>query len=576
VRRLTGWVAIDDGSRAPVLGGATDAARDGVHAAVVGRLDGRTELSDRLGPARPAAADPTDAELILAAYLRWGLDFPAHLVGDFALAVWDERARRMLLARDALGVEDLYWRPHGTGIAFDTRPEALAVARPAADRLDREALAAFLAGDDRPSTRSVWAGVHALAPAHRLVYERGQARCERYWSPPAAGSGRIRTLAEAAEMIRDDLARAVEDRLRDVHGPFGTTLSGGLDSGLVSSLAARARARAVAVTFGFDRFAACDERLRSRRLAGALGIDRIEVVVDRANLLDGARHAADGPFVGWDAAHDEALSRLAALGASVLLTGHGADDLFAGDRAAYGARILRGDARRALAVLRSSRGEPLAALRRLAGFVAAALPGRRRSAPEPPPWLAPGAWRTAEAASDGMPATDLVGCRAALAWHRRRAETWGVEVRHPFLDRRLVERLASIAPHLLVDPMAAKPLLRATAAGVMPGAALASARKTRFGMLLLESLREERDRVSAWLADPRSADLGLVDADALRTTWDRFLSEDAVDLSIWRAVSLESWLRSDAHRLPEMETHMSFWSTVPHGSHDLAVAGGAP
>lgn len=207
----------------------------------------RVRLDDRDGLARTLGLDPSraaamgDSALLFAAYRRWERDCPNHVHGDFVYAAWHWREGRLEAAVDHWGGSAaLFWAPLGRGLIVADNLSLL-VAHPDVPRTpDLDALAGFMrAGIDRSSTP--YRAVRMLSGGHRLEYRGGDARVRRWWRPDTEPdwSG---DCGERAERTRHLLDQAVKARLRS-SGKVASTLSGGLDSGLVAALAAKRLAR---------------------------------------------------------------------------------------------------------------------------------------------------------------------------------------------------------------------------------------------------------------------------------------------------------------------------------------------
>ncbi|MFP5288847.1 MAG: asparagine synthase-related protein, partial [Thermoanaerobaculia bacterium] len=281
------------------------------------------------------------------------------------------------------------------------------------------------------------------------------------------------------------------------------------------------------------------------------------------------RPPLEAPFSAWDACLREALRRARARGARVLLTGHGGDDLLWGSRFVYADRLRRGDPRAVLEVLRAASAQrhvwrwivyhhlvqPLLskaadrALRRLAG---------REPDSDLPDWIDGGfARRTglAERIQETRPRRFPEAARQALYdhleqtpwdrsafWYGQHAADFGIEVRHPFLDRRLIELLFSIPPAQLFRADLSKGLLRRAMAGLLPETVRLRRGKTHLSAFLELSLGgENRARIERMLAAPLAADLGIVNGERLLAAYKR--NPDR----LWNPIALEIWLRE--HRL---------------------------
>lgn len=203
------------------------------------RLDNRPELCDLFAiPYNERAATP-DSELILRAYLKWGEESPDHLIGDWSFAAWQPDARKLFLARDHHGNTSLVCWQEGAHFAFASDPTALyAIGAPR--RLNELYLAQVLISwPAYHGPQTIDLDIQRLPPAHAMTVTPQGTRVWRYWRLEDTPELRLPTREEYAEGFLEVYDRAVRDRLRS-HRPIGVTLSGGLDSGSVTALAARA------------------------------------------------------------------------------------------------------------------------------------------------------------------------------------------------------------------------------------------------------------------------------------------------------------------------------------------------
>ncbi len=544
------------------------------------RIDNRRELLDELGDRRPSGGGPpTDAELILAAYRRWGDACPAHLIGDFAFALWDATRHHLLCARDALGVKPLHYAQVGNVLCIASEAQAV-LAHPAVPRrLDELAVADWLANVWGEETRTFFRDVQQLAPAHSL---RAGANVvvQRYWDIDARRTIRHPRDEDYADELRELLRRAVADRLRGTSAVIGVLLSGGMDSTSVAALASEQAAQLgrqlVAYSFAYDQ-EECYERRYSRAVADQLGIE-IEYMPVRgrylAQDLASFRPELESPFAGEEALLRAVFERHRERHGRLLLTGHGGDSLVQGSGYVFADRVARGDlgALKELLVLARVRHDPLHKLAYLA-IVRPLLPdgpvlalgritGRARR--QLPAWLADDFVRRIDLvrrlqAQPPCPpgsrawqhryrrALHLGSVARAVHWLERRGTPFGLACRHPFLDRRLAEYVLAIPQELFVRGGLGKALLRQAMAGRLPECVLRRVDKTRLTRSVAETLREPgaRQEVLAALDLRESAGRGMIVAEALRTAWQRFAAggPDMVGYEMLRAVQFELWLR---------------------------------
>jgi asparagine synthase (glutamine-hydrolysing) len=229
------------------------------------RLDNREELGDQLG--LPVAGGTlSDAQLILAAYLKWGESCPEHLLGDFAFAIWDGRKRVLFGARDHMGVRPFiyHYRP-GAGFAFGSEPKAVLAAPGVPFRVNEQRLADYLRLAFYDKEATFFEGVRRLPPGHWVQVDAKSCAIRPYWSPDPSREIRLKGDREYAEAFREKFTEAVRCRLRS-SAPIASQLSGGLDSSLVTCVAndvlAAQRAGAVLHTVScvFDDYPEVDER----------------------------------------------------------------------------------------------------------------------------------------------------------------------------------------------------------------------------------------------------------------------------------------------------------------------------
>jgi asparagine synthase (glutamine-hydrolysing) len=275
----------------------------------------------------------SDTEAIVHAFEEWGSRCVERFNGMFALAVWDGRQQRLLLARDRLGIKPLYVHDGPEGVVFGSELKAV-VAAPWIDvAWDLEGLDDFLTYEYVPAPRTILQEVRKLAAGTVLLYDRARGSvpaAERFWRPVPAGPAPT-TPEQASEELDDRLRTSVRRRLMaDV--PLGVFLSGGIDSSIVTGLVSAEIPEPVrSFSLGFsDR--SYDELRYARRAAARFGTDhREELVTPRAVLL--AERLADHfdePFGDVSAFPTYLLSELARRDVTVALSGDGGDELFAG------------------------------------------------------------------------------------------------------------------------------------------------------------------------------------------------------------------------------------------------------
>lgn len=200
------------------------------------RIDNRNELADRLSLARASVARMTTAELILAAYQRWGEDCPQYLLGDFAFAIED--STKLFLARDPLGICPLYLGEGDSGLVYGGEVEEVLAQPGMSSALSPQAtLSYLLTGGIHGPELTLYQHVTRLPAAHTLTLSGGDKTLRRYWHPEAVPRLPAASSADYSARLRALLEDAVRVRL-PCEGPVGSHLSGGLDSSAIVGLAA--------------------------------------------------------------------------------------------------------------------------------------------------------------------------------------------------------------------------------------------------------------------------------------------------------------------------------------------------
>ncbi len=272
-----------------------------------------------------------DTEVIAHLYEEHGVDCVHHLRGMFCFALWDERRRRLLVARDRVGKKPLFYSFRGGVLSFASELTAL-MADPEVPRdVDPEAIDAYLTFGYVPAPLSAFRAVRKLPPAHRLIFEAGHLSVERYWQLDFADKRRFASDEEMHEAIREELRAAVRRRMvADV--PVGAFLSGGIDSSAVVAAMAEQSPTPVktfSIGFGDEAF---NELPRARQIAQRFSTDHHELVVepDAVELLPKmVRHYGE-PFGDHSALPSFYLAEMAREHVTVALNGDGGDECFAG------------------------------------------------------------------------------------------------------------------------------------------------------------------------------------------------------------------------------------------------------
>jgi asparagine synthase (glutamine-hydrolysing) len=554
-------------------------ASDGYLLAFGGRLDNAAEVRRTLRYAVPHASD---AELVLATYRAAGIEGFASLVGDFALSLWDPTRKQLLLACDALGRRALYYHRNAEHLfwASECRPLLQAVGRVS---LDDEFVADYLA--NRVSVgHSPFQGIHAVPAGHVLVVDDGaDARLVRYWQFDPGYRVTYRTDAEYAEHFSSLFREAVACRMR-ADGPVVCELSGGLDSSSIACTAdALVRGGHVeapsirTVSHVYRTSATSDETPYIEQVERLLGQRGEWVLDDEWPLLQplpkGLRPDLPSGRLASAAAEGRVDTLMKGWGSRVLLCGIGGDQLFWSQPYVglpLADHLVRGqlvELFRAGVAWSRWQGHALPGVL-WAGAVKPLLPRAWQLRVEPEErmgeWIDSEFARRTQLPARMLPGVDDVGfhlpstsrqygliCPSLrpFALERSASERY-VDVRYPYLDRRLVEFALAIPLDQKVRPGETRSVVRRGLVGIVPEAIRTRVSKSGPSEALQRALIREWPRVSPWLSAPLVAEHGYVDGDAFRTTLDRArhgLTTHASQLR--KTLSLEMWLRT-LHELP--------------------------
>jgi len=271
----------------------------------------------------------TDTEVIVHLYEEEGERAVERLRGMFAFAIWDVKERRLFLARDRLGQKPLFYARRGDRFLFASEIKALLKDSSIRGSLNATALASYLSLRFVPSPLTMFEGIHSLPPAHTLIYQDGKARIRRYWSLKYLPK-RTASEADLVDELEEVLTDAVRSHLMsDV--PLGTFLSGGIDSGLMTALAARNVGRGLPTFSVGSDSQEFSEIPMARDIARRYATEHHEAIAcpDLISFLPVMVHHLDMPGDPIAACQYYA-AQLAGRSVKVVLGGDGGDELFGG------------------------------------------------------------------------------------------------------------------------------------------------------------------------------------------------------------------------------------------------------
>ncbi len=286
----------------------------------------------------------SDTEVVLRAWRRWGVAALDRCRGMFAFALHDPVANKLFLVRDRLGIKPLYYYLDASGLCFASELAALRAAGLAPAEIDETALSLYLRFGYVPTPATIYRGIRKLPPGSVLTLDlaTGRATTDRYWQPIAHIRGRSEpdALAELEALLRDTVRLYVRS---DV--PFGSFLSGGVDSSLVTALMGEILGEPVrSFSIGFAETSHC-ELPYAQQAAERVGTDHHAALLDQKQaqaLLPRLAARFGEPFADSSCLPTWYVSRLAAGEVKMVLSGDGADELFAGYQSHLAVLLAKG------------------------------------------------------------------------------------------------------------------------------------------------------------------------------------------------------------------------------------------
>jgi asparagine synthase (glutamine-hydrolysing) len=560
--------------RQPIADGAL-----GVVVACNGEIDNHRELRAWLVEQGYQVSAATDIAVLPAMYRALGDSFIDRLVGAFAIALWDQRDQRLLLARDRAGERHLFYAVGNGEARFATELGALGAdpCRPLG--LDTAAVSGFLRDGYFVAPSSPATGVRKVAPGEIVTLGIDGVSARRYWRWPVTAAAR--TVPSVDRF--DEVFREAVRRQSDVDVPYGVFLSGGIDSSLVAAVARSVRPDHAfkAFTVRFEE-ASYDEGSHAERVADALGVPCVPVWVAPAMLpaalADLVRRVGE-PLADPAWVPAALLARRASEDVKLALIGEGADELFGGYPTYIGARVSAGYARLPAALqsvfARAVRRWPPSDRKVTVSFLlkkfvdGAALDGVARhllwTSNISPALLqrlgvqAP-AGRATEPAGELLDTLQLTDLETSLAEGLlvkgdRSAMASALELRAPFLDRDVMEFAATLPACERVRGLTTKVFLKRFAARYLPRA-IVHRRKRGLSVPLSRWLR---DPLADWAIERIGAEslaLAGVDRRAALDLFDEHRSRRADHARpLWALIVLSEWLESRSQKRRDLGQH---------------------
>ncbi|MEX1133346.1 MAG: asparagine synthetase B family protein [Acidimicrobiia bacterium] len=486
--------------------------------------------------------------------------FP-RLKAPFALA--EEAGGRWVALTDPFGLKPLFFaRANGAWAVAETTDD-ISQLLPGSDlQLNESSVVGHISGPYSPRREDTFfSDISAVPPGSMVQLGPNGVTTTRLWDPSAIPIDRTLTLAEAASELRRLIQEVASDYVAE--GPGAVTVSSGMDSTSVIAGLVEAGADVSGITWASAEIPEADESHWARLTCEKLGVPLLELQIDASTLLpdEGIVTRPSSPFINmFDQVWRATSAEMAKQGRQTMYTGLSGDHLFGGwvspvADSLVTLRLLQTSkylSRRRLhhpSLLRTLRAEILSPLLRQA------LPRVWARRQQPVPWLHDDyhdLWRERQAETVGrglLPGRGervyrlddgLISQLSADLDHSSEAE--GINIRHPLLDRRLVEFAISLPTELLNDGTTDKLVLREAMSGVLPDEVV-ELDNILPGAIAQKAMRARADRLLALTKDMRSADLGFVYEPALAKNVAGFMRGDHDNMDFWNTLTLEDWLR---------------------------------
>jgi asparagine synthase (glutamine-hydrolysing) len=554
-------------------------AEESVWVAFNGEIYNFPELKQELEGYGHRFQTRSDTETIVHGYKQWGLDVFNHLNGMFGVAVWDERRRRLVIARDAMGIKGVYYRVDDQGVSFGSEMRAVLAARNERPEIDPVALSLFLRYRYTPSPYTLVRGIRKLAPGTMLVCENGSATEERWYRYTPRPFDPMPSADEAQEELIAIYRRAMKRHLlSDV--PVGLLLSGGLDSNLLLKLMNENGSGWPTYTIGYGASFSDDELVTAEETSRLIGSQHTSVELNErmfTDCLPTIVKSVEEPVATSSIVPMYMVCKRARQDVKVVLVGQGPDELFGGYKRHIGVRYggywaglppwMRGTLSKSIQML--PRNEMLKR-----GVYALDAPDRLERYDKTlslvPADTMRGMFRDgrlpgdAESAflschrelSEFMEETDELGglqlleLRSTLPdellmYGDKLSMAHGLEARVPYLDKEVVEWVQRLDAGFKVRNLSTKWLHRRVCRAMLP-APILKRKKRGFGVNVVDDwFRGTADsKMRDMLTDRSSRMYGLLRHDAVGDLLRKHVSgEDDNHKLLFSLVVLEEWLR---------------------------------
>ncbi|MEN3328107.1 MAG: hypothetical protein V7638_2914 [Acidobacteriota bacterium] len=542
-----------------------------------GRLDNRGELIRQLRANLSYTNTITDLAIVMAAYLKWEKDCFSRLVGDFCLALWDQRLRALYLVRDAVGTRALKYHVDSRRIVWSTETAALLALQDRAWEIDEEYIAGAMSLGPT-SELTPYKNILSVKPAHVItVNATGEVRSERYWRLDPSKVITYRTEEQYQEHALEQFSEAIRCRLRS-DGPVFAELSGGLDSSAIVCVADQLfKKRDVqapgleTVSHVFDECPTADERRYIRLVEEQRQIPGHHIKDEDFRLLaplpNDVAIVTPNPVTLAFGFHSGIRKAMDRAGSRVLLSGLGGDQMFGGVYGAYPEVADLFASGRLFTLHQRLRAWSKAMKRSYVGLlwkdaIMRQFPQRLQAitagrAAQLPPWynadfsrrmklpqrMVAKELRSFPTHSSRDQARGFLSVVKSISscW---RTEQFGIDVTYAFAHRPLVEFLQAIPLDQLMRPGENRVVMRRMLAGILPDEIAARRTKGNPREVIFRAIARESGRLRSVFDNSRLCARGYIDKEPLFAALDRARhGYETHSAFLVQTISLEFWLR---------------------------------
>lgn len=534
------------------------------------RLDNREELAEKLDlPDRPLE-QVTDSDFILAAYQKWGEECPKQIIGDFSFVIWDEKKKQLFCARDHLGIRPFYYHhPYDDHFAFSSEIDSLLAIKEIPIEENPEAIASFVCRTTVGYDQTMYKDIMRLPMGSWMVLKDGSLHIERYWQPEKIKPNKQITFQEASKKVKKLFDEAVSARLRS-YGEIGCELSGGIDSSSVICTAAKLSPEKKIIPFSlrygdYD----CDEGQYIDEVTKKLGVDTISIRVDEMDYTDqydmgfNYRINKHWPLYVTFTQSFPLVEKMRERGVRVLLTGQGGDHLFEGSIdmiTDFFTTYQFGKLFRELKQYKSLRKAIIhflispflpakikKSLKKILVFLRIMKEGDKGTLFNEEKCIKPYDITDDKQFHSRAFKNDIVSIASNMyaMWIDSFSycffeQHYGVEVRHPFFDVRLVEFVLSLPPEYKLRERIGKVVLRESMKGVLPEKVRLREDKAEFSKVILDQLHAID--IDQLIKDSEAVRRGYISRNDLEKIRSSYHEEKNL-LIFWQIVNFEYWYK---------------------------------